>query len=57
MEDYSYSSNRIPLKNASVLFVSSHGSVHNTLFDNIRYLVKYYIEKKMTFWTPWMLKQ
>lgn len=40
MEDYSYSSNRIPLKNASVLFVSSHGSVHNTLFDNIRHLVK-----------------
>jgi hypothetical protein len=52
MEDYSYSSNRIPLKNASVLFASSHGSVHNTLFDNIRHLVKFYVEEKKDILDP-----
>jgi hypothetical protein len=45
MEDYSYSSNTIPLKNASVLFASAHGSSQNTLFNNIRSIVKSFIDK------------
>ena len=40
MEDYSYSSNSVPLKNASVLFASAHGSVENTVFNNIRSILK-----------------
>jgi hypothetical protein len=44
MEDYSYSSNSIPLKNASVLFASAHGSVENTVFNNIRGIIKIFID-------------
>jgi hypothetical protein len=46
MEDYSYLSNSVPLKNASVLFASAHGSVENTIFNNIRSILKSIIDRE-----------
>jgi hypothetical protein len=49
MDEYVFNSSTTPLQNASVLYVSGHGTSYSTLFTSIRELIGYFIqETKLT---------